>query len=675
MKTYKEGKMRRIQTFALLSAILLLAVGAYSYADEPKGHLTVGHYLDWEYVSNPQISLDGTQIAYVRRITDKVNDKYENWIWLINFDGSKNRQLIKGSSPRWSPDGKRLAYIAAVDKRPQIFVRWMDSGEATQITHLEQGPSNITWSPDGEKIAFNMLVPAAQPQWITMPPKPKGAEWSKPPMVVERLNYRQDGVGNLPLGYNHIFVVPATGGTPHQLTDGDYEHEDPQWSPDGKTLIFSAVRKPDAEYLRSGSEVYALTLADGTITPLTDRDGPDSNPVISPDGKHIAYTGYDEKKYSYHVSKLYLMDFDGKNQRCISEGLDRSVYQYIWAPDNSGVYFIVEDRGNADVRFAPIKGDIKQVTKGNHMLGYLSISSTRKAVAVRSAAWEPGDLVTFALDKPELKEITQVNDDLLDYIKLGEVEEIWYKSFDGWDIQGWIVKPPDFDPNKKYPLILYIHGGPHAMYNVEFNFEFQNHAANGYVVLYTNPRGSTGYGQKFGNAIWYAYPKDDYHDLMAGVDAMLKKGYIDENNLFVCGGSGGGVLTSWIVGHTDRFTAAVVMKPVTNWYSFAGTTDGIFGYYWFKKMPWEDANEYLERSSISFVGNVTTPTMVLTGEEDLRTPMEQTEQYYRALKMQKKDTAMIRIQGEFHPIGAIHPTNKIAQILYLRHWFDKYMKK
>ncbi len=667
--------MKRFKTFTFLSVILLLTIGAYSYADEPKERLTVDHYLDWEYVSDPQISPDGTQIAYVRRITDKINDKFESWIWLINFDGSRNRQLVKGSSPRWSPDGKRLAYIASIDKRAQIFVRWMDTGEATQITHLEQGPSSIAWSPDGEKIAFNMLVPKTQPQWIKMPPKPRGAKWSKPPMIVDRMHYRHDGRGNLPLGYHHIFIVPATGGTPHQLTDGDYHYDAPRWSPDGKTIIFSGVRKPDAEYLRSGSEVYALTLADGTINPLTDRDGPDSNPNISPDGKYIAYYGYDEKKYSYHVRKLYLMDFDGNNQRCISENLDRTVYQSLWAPDNSGIYFIVGDKGNADVHFAPINGDIKQVTKGNHMLGFLSISATKKAVAVRSAAHETGDLVTFALDKPELNEITQVNDDLLDYVKLGEVEEIWYKSFDDWDIQGWIVKPPNFDPNKKYPLILYIHGGPHAMYNVGFDFEFQNHAANGYVVLYTNPRGSTGYGQKFGNAIWYAYPKDDYHDLMAGVDAMLKKGYIDEKNLFVCGGSGGGVLTSWIVGHTDRFTAAVVMKPVTNWYSFVGTTDGIFGYYWFEKMPWENPDEYRERSSISYVGNVTTPTMVLTGEEDLRTPMEQTEQYYRALKMLKKDTVMIRIQGEFHPIGRNHPTNKIAQILYLRNWFDKYMKK
>ena len=666
--------MRKSRAFVFLFGMVVLVFGAYLKGAELPNRLTVDFFLDWEYVSGPQISPDGTQIVYGRRITDKINDKYESQIWILNYDGSRHRQLVKGSSPRWSPDGNRLAYISAVDQRSQIFVRWMDTGETTQITHLDQSPSNIAWSPDGKKIAFTMLVPSSPSSWVKMPPKPKGAKWAEPAKVIDRLSYRYDGRGSRPLGFRHIFTVPASGGTPRQVTNGDYDHGATQWSPDGQAIIFSATRKPEADYLRGGSEVYALSLKDGQIRALTDRDGPDSNPQVSPDGRFIAYTGYDQRNYSYHISKLYVMDFDGQNKSLLSGELDRSIRSFIWAPDSSGVYFAVSDRGSSNIHFAPVRGPIKQITEGTHMLSSLSISSNNRAVAIRSAPWEPGDLVAFSLDRTTLNKITGVNDDLLEGLKLGEVEEIWYQSFDDKPIQGWIIKPPDFDPKKKYPLILYIHGGPHAMYNVAFNFEFQNHAAHDYIVLYTNPRGSTGYGQEFGNAIWYSYPGDDYDDLMKGVDAVLEKGYIDEENLFVCGGSGGGVLTSWIVGHTGRFQAAVVMKPVTNWYSFVGTTDGAHWYRRFRKMPWENPQEYLDRSPISYVGNVTTPTMVLTGELDLRCPMEQTEQYYRALKIQKKETVMVRIPGEFHGIGRRHPTHKIAQILYLRQWFEKYKK-
>jgi dipeptidyl aminopeptidase/acylaminoacyl peptidase len=272
----------------------------------------------------------------------------------------------------------------------------------------------------------------------------------------------------------------------------------------------------------------------------------------------------------------------------------------------------------------------------------------------------------------EMTELVDVNADVLGNIRLGEAEEIWYKSKDGLDVQGWIIKPPDFDPNKKYPMLLWIHGGPWSMYTVRFNWAWQNFAANGYVVLYTNPRGSTGYGQDFVNGIQYSYPGEDRDDLLAGVDAAIAKGFIDENNLFVCGGSGGGVLTAWLVGHTDRFTAAVSMRPVINWHSFVGTTDGPNWYRQFKKYPWEDPMEYAVRSPLHMVANVTTPTMVMTGEADLRTPMSQSEEYYRALKMLKKDTLLVRMPNEFH--GWRRPSHRLLQQLYLMAWFEKYMQ-
>jgi dipeptidyl aminopeptidase/acylaminoacyl peptidase len=665
-------------SFALAASLVASALAVSAFANG-RERLTLDLYLDWEYVSQPQISPDGSQIVFTRRWTDKINDKYESDIWIMNSDGSKPRLLMKGSSPQWSPDGRRIAYVAQGQPAgSQVFVKWMDTGEETQLTRLERAPGNLEWSPDGKRLAFTMTVPARSEFTVKLPPRPAGAKWVDAPRVIDDLNYRADGSGYRPDGYTHIFVMPDTGGTPRQLTEGDYNHGAPQWTSDSRKIIFSSIRKPDAEYLRGDSEIYSLSLVDNQIRQLTDRRGPDSNPTVSPDGRLIAYTGSDMSDDTYTVSKLYVMSVDGAGKRMLAEGFDRAPSQLIWANDGSGIYFTTEDRGTNNVHFAPVAGGApNQVTKGNHQIALSSIASNSLAAATLSGPHEPGDVIVFNLKQPVMKKLTDVNGDLLESRRLGEAEEIWYDSVGGKKIQGWVIKPPDFDPTKKYPMILYIHGGPHSMYGVGFNFEFQNHAAEGYLVLYTNPRGSTGYGQEFGNAIKNNYPGDDYHDLMNGVDAVIKKGYVDEQNLFVCGGSGGGVLTTWIVGHTNRFRAAVAMKPVTNWYSFVGTTDGANWYYNFKRLPWEDPEEHLRRSPITHVGKVTTPTMLMTGELDLRTPMEQTEQYYRALKLRKIDTVMVRIPDEYHPFNATprHPSNKLQQVAYLRGWFEKYRKK
>ena len=272
-----------------------------------------------------------------------------------------------------------------------------------------------------------------------------------------------------------------------------------------------------------------------------------------------------------------------------------------------------------------------------------------------------------------IKQLTAVNDDVLAGKKIGDVTEIWYTSADGMKIQGWYITPPDFNPSRKYPMQLHIHGGPHSMYGVGFNFGWQEHAANDYVILYTNPRGSTGYGSAFGNAIKNAYPSKDYDDLMAGVDALLAKGFVDAQNMFVTGCSGGGVLTAWIVGHTDRFAAASANCPVIDWLSFVGTTDGASWYYNFEKLPWEDPTEHIRRSPLTYVGNVKTPTMLMTGVNDLRTPMPQTEQFYSALKLRKVPTAMLRFNDEWHGTTS-NPSNFMRTQLYLRYWFDKHKR-
>ena len=411
----------------------------------------------------------------------------------------------------------------------------------------------------------------------------------------------------------------------------------------------------------------------GSIRQLTRRKGPDGNPAISPDGKLIAYTGYDFTTDSWKDAALYLMNADGSGSRLLLD-IDRSPQALTWAPDGSGIYFTAQSEGAQNLYFVPLNGRSRKVTEGQHMLGVSDIHANGSAVGTRSAPKVGGDIVTFKLASPAtITTLTDVNGDVLHDKKLGDVEEIWYASVDNYRIQGWIVKPPDFNPTRKYPLMLSIHGGPHSMYGVGFNFAFQEHAANGYVVLYTNPRGSTGYGSTFGNAIKNAYPGKDFDDLMKGVDEVIAKGYIDPENLFVYGCGGGGVLTAWTVGHTNRFAAASSNCPVINWMSFVGTTDSPTWYRNFEKMLWEDPSEYLRRSPLMYVGNVKTPTMLMTGVNDLRTPISQTEEFYEALKVQKVPTAMIRFNDEWHGTSS-KPSSFIRSQLYLREWFKKYSR-
>jgi dipeptidyl aminopeptidase/acylaminoacyl peptidase len=668
----------------LFGTLLLLALGFPGVgATAEKGRLTLDLYLDLEEVQDPKISPDGKQIVYTRRWIDKLNDKWESALWIMNADGSKDRFLVKGSAPRWSPDGGRIAYLAEGEPRgSQVFVRYMDAeGAISQITRVERAPSSVSWSPDGKQLSFLMIVPRNDPWNVKMPQAPRGAKWTEAPRIIERLNYRRDRIGFLDDGYRHVFLVPATGGTPRQLTSGDYDHGGGfgadsalDWTPDGKEILLAGLRVPDADYQWRESEIYAVNVADKSVRQLTRRKGPDSNPAISSDGKWVAYTGSDASDDTYQTSKLYVMGIDGSNPRLLTADLDRSPDTLFWAPDRSGIYFTAEDHGSRNAYFvAAAGGPVKPVTQGTQILSLSDVSSTGLAVGTATSPKKPADVVSFSLAKPELKQLTTVNDDILQDVTLGDVEEINYSSVGDYRIQGWIVKPPDFDPKKKYPLMLSIHGGPHSMYGVAFNYGFQEHAANGYVVLYTNPRGSTGYGSAFGNAIKFAYPSLDFDDLMKGVDTALAKGYVDERNMFVYGCSGGGVLTAWTVGHTDRFAAASSNCPVINWMSFVGTTDGSSWYRNFKKLPWEDPSEHLQRSPLMYVGNVKTPTMLMTGVNDLRTPISQTEEFYEALKLRKVETAMVRFNDEFHGTTS-KPSNFIRTQLYLRRWFSKYTR-
>ena len=644
-----------------------------------------------ENASDPQLSPDGKQVVYVRVWRDVMADRTRSNLWLVDVDGERHRALTSGkrndSAPRWSPDGRRLLYVSRdEDGKAQVFLRWMDTGETAQLTHLTRGPSEPVWSPDGKWIAFTMFVPEKKKSPIRMPDKPKGAEWAKPPKYIDRPLYRSDGAGYREEGSRQIFVLSAEGGTPRQITEGPYPNPARRggrisWTADSRAIIFSANREKDWEYEPLETELYRVDVQTKRVTRLTSRKGPDTNPAVSPDGKKIAYLGFDDKRQWYQVTQLYVMNADGSGARALTGELDRSVSRPVWADDGSGVYFRYDDRGVTKIGFVTLDGEIETVASdvGGTSMGRPYSSGSFSAAAGKVAfTWtdpqHPAEVAVTERGAGGRRLLTDLNGDLLAYKKLAAAEELECRSgYDQRPIQAWILKPPDFDASKKYPLILEIHGGPVANYGPRFSAEMQLYAAAGYLVLYANPRGSNSYGEEFGNLIQNNYPGQDYDDLMAAVDAAVAKGYVDPERLYVTGGSGGGVLTAWIVGKTDRFRAAVSAKPVINWYSWVLTSDHYvyFARYWFPGPPWEHMEHYMKRSPISLVGNVKTPTMVLTGEEDYRTPISESEQYYQALKLRKVPAALVRVPGASHNIAA-RPSRLIAKTAAVMEWFARW---
>jgi acylaminoacyl-peptidase len=644
---------------------------------------------------DPQISPDGKRVIYVRQFNDIMTDQRHSNLWSVNADGTDNRPLTTGNyndaSPRWSPDGTQILYISNRDGSAQIYRRWMDSGQTAKLTSITTAPAGIAWSPDAKWVSFAAHVPESTKPLIQMPTPPEGAKWAEPAKVIDKLIYRFNGAGYLKPGYTQLFVVPADGGTARQISQGKFQHggvagffaSEAVWTPDSKYLIMSANRHSDADTEPLNTEIYEFSVADGAVRALTDRKGPDENPALSPDGKHIAYIGFDDKYQGYQVRKLYVMNRDGGGARLLSGDLDRDAFSPRWAHDGSGVYFLSADHGNTGLYFMTLDGKLSKLA-GNVGSGTSAYGGGTSFSVAKNGAFAvtytrpnvPGDIAVGDRDSKSPKVVTTVNEGLLSGRTLGEVEEISYESSkDQRKIQGWIIKPPGFDPAKKYPLILEIHGGPFANYGDRFDLEKQLMAARGYVVLYTNPRGSTSYGQEFGNLIHHAYPGDDFHDLNSGVDAMLAKGYIDPEQLYVTGGSGGGVLTCWVIGHTPRFRAAVTVYPVINWYSFVLTADiGAWIHkYWFPGLPWDNVEHYEKRSLLSVVKNVKTPTMVLTGESDYRTPMSDSEQYYQALKILGVESVLVRVPDEPHGIQ-VRPSHHMSKILHIMGWFDKHRK-
>lgn len=672
-----------MRLLTLISGAFALALAMPASAAPPP--LSPADVFDLEYATDAQISPDGRAVAYVRHSFDIMTDRARANIWVVDTRTGAQRPVVSGTAsytqPRWSPDGTRLAYVSAVDRDAQILVRWMDSGATARVTNLTQAPGGISWSPDGTRLAFTLFEPDSPRPFAPMPTPPRGAIWASPPKVIDRLVYRADGGGYLDQGHTHLFVVAADGGAPRRITSGAFDDEGrPEWTPDGKRLIFSADRNPDHD-TKPNPDLYAADLATGTVTQLTHRFGPDGEPAVSPDGRLIAFTGYDDRYRGNERVRLYVMNADGSNRRELLSGLDRDAANPRWRYDGRAIYFAYDDKGTGKLGVATLDGAWREVASGlgggdpGRPYGGAEFSASRSgavAMGVTDPA-HPGDVAL--LGAKGARRLTHLNDNLLPFRTLGAVEPLAVTSADGTPVGAWMVKPPGFDPARKYPLLLEIHGGPFTNYGWRYSIEMQAYAAAGYVVVYANPRGSTSYGEAFANAIDKNYPGPDYGDLMAVVDAGIAKGFVDPARLFVTGGSGGGVLTAWIVGHTTRFRAAVVAKPVINWTSWVLTADegAIIMPYWLGKAPWEPGAqaEYWRRSPLAYVGNVKTPTMLIDGEVDYRTPISETEQYYAALKLAGVETAMVRVPDIGHAL-VTRPSQLIAKTQYILAWFARH---
>ena len=673
--------LRRITLLALPLLVLPLLGHAQ---EQPFSRMDV---FNLEWVEHPRVSPDGDHIVYERRGMDVMADRRTSHLWIVEADGSGHEKLTSrgadASNPRWSPDGSKIAFTSSSEAHgTEIYLHWVESGRTARLTQLENAPSGLSWSPDGKHIAFSAHVSEPEPQLVSPPDAPEGADWAEPPRVETRLNHEADGVGVLDYGFDHLFVVPVEGGAARQVTSGDYHHSNrPVWTPDGEALLFSANRHDNWERERRDTEIYRVALDSGEITALTDRFGPAHTPRVSPDGETIAYLGYKDEVQTYQVTELRVMDSDGTDLRTVETGLNRSVADIAWDEDGEGLYLQYTDEGTIKIAHTSLQGDAETVAQdvGGTTIGRpygggsFSVSNTGRLAFNLAAPSRPAELAVTRRGQ-ETRQITDVNGDLLDRRALGQVEEIRYSSSkDGREIHGWVVTPPNFDPDRTYPLMVEIHGGPISNYGPNFSAEIQLYAADGYVVFYPNARGSTSYGEEFGNLLYNDFSGGEYQDIMDGVNRLVDRDYLTEDSLYVTGGSAGGTSTAWIVGKTDRFRAAAVQKPVTNWISKTLAADNYYGYhdYRYPGQPWENPMEYWDVSPVSLLGSINTPTIVMVGGSDLRTPPWQAKQIYNGLKLRGVETAYVEIPGASHGI-AQRPSQLITKADHVLAWFERY---
>ena len=681
---------------------------------------TEGDIFDFVWVADPQISPDGTRVAFVQVTVDRTKDQYDTAIWLALADAAEPpRRITSGtrdSSPRWSPDGTRLAFVRSVERdgRPQpsqVYVMDMAGGEPRALTDIPRGASGPEWAPDGRAIAFSStatpkdLEKAAKKDQGAGDVKGSDAPRESDVRVITEAVYRANGVAGF--GYvdrdrpSHIWTVAVPDAAEplpaaRRITSGQFPATNFRWGRDGSQIYFVADRREESYYYPNDSDLYSVPRDGGEPRLVASIDGSIGQYAPSPDGRRIAFVGrlHGNPERSYSQPDLFVVDVPDGTPRNLTAGYDFDIAAGIggdqraprgghpanpvWSRDGRTIFIRAGEQGDANIkRVDAATGRMEAVTTGRQdVMSYTSDEAAGRMAMVISTQTVIGDLHLLDAASGTSKRLTAFNEALFGQLTLSEPEEIWYTSFDQQRIQGWILKPPSFDPSKKYPLILEIHGGPHSAYGNTFTHEFQWMAAKGYVVLFTNPRGSSNYGQQFGNVIQFNYPGDDYRDLMAGVDELVKRGYVDPQRLGVTGGSGGGLLTNWVVTQTTRFKAAVSQRDISDWSNFWYTADfTLFTPTWFRKAPFEDPADFARRSPITHVAKIQTPLMFILGDEDWRTPPAAGgEDLFRALKYLKRPTVMVRFPNENHELSRSgKPWHRVERLQHIVGWFDKYL--
>lgn len=699
---------RRLCLAAAALGCIVLSTAPHAAA---KRSITETDLFRFTWIADPQIAPDGTAVAFVDVVANENENRYESAIYSVpSAGGAEPQRLTAGNrdtSPRWSPDGKWLAFVRAPEKDgqpqpPQLYLMRTNGGEARALTDLPKGASSPVWSPDSRSLAFSSAT-LDDDLKKTEPPKDGHKSDVR---VITRPVYRSNGNPTYvdPDRKSHIWIAElaedGAGAAIRQVTKGEFDERGTQWSPDGSTLYFTSDRRPDAFYEPSDSDLYSVPARGGAITRISSIDGPISAVAPSPDGRRLAFVGtlVGSPIRSYSESDLWVVDARPDSPPVnLTTGYDFDIgggiggdqaaprgeqpKPIVWAKDGSALIVSSSEHGSANLRRVLVpSGKVEPVTDGpQDVVAYTATPDATRIAATISTQTNIGDISIFRVGAglASALRLTNVNETLFAGIAQSEPEEIWYTSFDGRRIQGWILKPPDFDPARTYPMILEIHGGPHSAYGNTYTHEFMWMAAKGYVVLFTNPRGSTSYGQEFGNLIQYKYPGDDYKDLMAGVDEVLTRGYVDAARLGVTGGSGGGLLTNWTITQTHRFKAAVAQRDIADWYGFWFTADfAQFQPTWFRKAPWEDPQDFAARSPITHVASVTTPLMLILGDQDYRTPpADGGEMMFRALKYRRIPTVMVRFPRESHELSRSgEPWHRVERLQHIVGWMDKWLQ-